>query len=147
MRIKNTSSEWFNRGITEKFSLRDKLVKKFKSSHLKIDWEIYKEARTDIQRMMKQKKYFENKTGKKYSKTKRTLTNGKVAIITKQKSSTTYLFIVHSMQLFEWISYQSFACNTVFLIHTDKTAFIFHIIKAIPIVLALLPGYCPLKYN
>ena len=40
-RIKTTSSEWFDREVAEKLSIRDKF-KKFKSSRLKIDWEIYK---------------------------------------------------------------------------------------------------------
>ena len=42
MRIKNTSTEWFDREIAEKLSIRDKLFKKFKSSRLNIDWEIYR---------------------------------------------------------------------------------------------------------
>ena len=41
-RIKNTSNEWFDRKIAEILSIRDKLFKKFKSSCLNIDWEIYK---------------------------------------------------------------------------------------------------------
>ena len=48
VRIKNGSSKWSDREIVEKLSLRDKLFKKFKSSHLSIDWEIYKEARNDV---------------------------------------------------------------------------------------------------
>ena len=36
VRVKNTSSEWFDREIAEKQSLRDKLFKKFKSSRLYI---------------------------------------------------------------------------------------------------------------
>ena len=54
--IKNTSNEWFDREIAEKLSIRDKLFKKFKSSRLNIDWEIYKEARNEVQRTIKQKK-------------------------------------------------------------------------------------------
>ena len=56
VRIKNTSSEWFDREIAEKLSLRDKLFQKFKSSRLNIDWEIYKEARNGVQRLVKYKK-------------------------------------------------------------------------------------------
>ena len=55
-RIKNTSNEWFDREIAEKLSIRDKLFQKFKSSRLDIDWEIYKEARNDVQRSIKEKK-------------------------------------------------------------------------------------------
>ena len=41
-RIKNASNKWFDSGIAEKLSIRDKLFKKFKSSRLNINWEIYK---------------------------------------------------------------------------------------------------------
>ena len=41
-RIKNTSNEWFDREIAEKLSKKDKIFKKFKSSRLNIDWEIYR---------------------------------------------------------------------------------------------------------
>ena len=56
VRIKNTSNEWFDWEIAEKFSIRDKLFEKFKSSRLNIHWEIYKEARNEVQRTIKQKK-------------------------------------------------------------------------------------------
>ena len=42
MRIKNTSTEWFDGEIAEKLSIRDKLFKKLKSSRLNIHWEIYR---------------------------------------------------------------------------------------------------------
>ena len=42
VRIKNTSNEWFDREIAEKLSKKDKIFKKFKSSRLNIDWEIYR---------------------------------------------------------------------------------------------------------
>ena len=63
VRIKNRSSENFDREIAEKLSLRNKLFKKFKSSRLNIAWEIYKEARNDVQRLVKykKKKHFEEK--------------------------------------------------------------------------------------
>ena len=63
-KIKNTSNEWFDREIAEKLSIRDKLFKKkFKSSHLSIDWEIYKGAKNDVQGTIKQmkKQYLEQK--------------------------------------------------------------------------------------
>ena len=52
VKIKNTSSEWFHKEIAEKLSLRDKLFKKFKADRLNIDWEIYKEARNGVQRLI-----------------------------------------------------------------------------------------------
>ena len=53
-------------------SIRDKLFKKFKSSRLNIDWEIYKEARNDVQRTIKQKKKrcFEEKLSENIAKPK-----------------------------------------------------------------------------
>ena len=45
-RIKNTSSEWFDRENAEKLGTRDKLFKKFKSSRLNIDCEIYNRQET-----------------------------------------------------------------------------------------------------
>ena len=70
--IKNTSNEWFDREIAEKLSIRDKLFKKFKSSRLNIDWEIYKEARNEVQRTIKQKKkqYLEVKLSENIAKPK-----------------------------------------------------------------------------
>ena len=53
VRIINASNKWFDREIAEKLSIRDKLFKRFKSSRLEIDWEIYKEARNDVQRTIK----------------------------------------------------------------------------------------------
>ena len=72
VRKKNASSEWFDREIAEKLSLRDKLFKKFKSSRLNIDWEIYKETRNDVQRLIKykKKKYFEEKLAENIVKPK-----------------------------------------------------------------------------
>ena len=71
-RIKNPSNEWFDRRIAEKLSTRENLFKKFKSSCLNIYWEIYKEARNDFQRTIKQKKkqYFEEKLSENVAKPK-----------------------------------------------------------------------------
>ena len=90
VRKKNASSEWFDREIAEKLSLRDKLFKKFKSSRLNIGWEIYKEARNDVQRLIKykKKKYFDKKADRKYSKIKKALADVKITRITKQKDFT-----------------------------------------------------------
>ena len=72
VRIKNTSNEWFDREIAEKLSIRVKLFKKFKSNHLNTYLEIYKEARNDVQRTIKQKKkqYFEDKLSENIAKLK-----------------------------------------------------------------------------
>ena len=62
----------FDKEIAEKLSLRDKLFKKFKSSHLNIDWQIYKKARNEVQRTIKQKKiqYLEEKLSEDIAKQK-----------------------------------------------------------------------------
>ena len=71
-RIKDTSNEWFDREIAEKLSIREKLLKKLNPSRLSIDWEIYKEARNDVQKTIKQKKktYFEEKLSEIIAKPK-----------------------------------------------------------------------------
>ena len=71
-RIKDTSNEWFDREIAEKLSIREKLLKKLNPSCLNIDWEIYKEARNDVQKTIKQKKktYFEEKLSENIAKPK-----------------------------------------------------------------------------
>ena len=63
VRIKNNASEWFNGEIAEKIHTRDKLCKKFKSTKLDVDEEIYKEARNRVQNLIRKKKkaYFEEK--------------------------------------------------------------------------------------
>ena len=43
VRIRNASNQWFDRDVIETLSIRDKLFE-FSSSHLNIDWEIYKQA-------------------------------------------------------------------------------------------------------
>ena len=71
-RIKDTSNEWFDREIAEKLSIREKLLKKLNPSRLSIDWEIYKEARNDVQKTIKQKRktYFEEKLSENIAKPK-----------------------------------------------------------------------------
>ena len=54
-KIRNTSNESLDREIAEKLSIRGKLFKKFKSSRLNIDWEIYKEERKEVQRTITQR--------------------------------------------------------------------------------------------
>ena len=55
VRIKNTSSEWCDKEIAKKLNIIDKLFKNVKTSCLNIDWKIYKEARNNVQRTIKQK--------------------------------------------------------------------------------------------
>ena len=69
-RIKNISNEQFDRDIAEKVSIREQLFKKIKPSRLNIDWEIYKKARNEVQKTIKQKKkqYLEEKLSENIAK-------------------------------------------------------------------------------
>ena len=63
VRIKNNASEWFDGEIAEKIHTKDKLYKKFKSSELHVDEEIYKEVCNTVRNLIRKKKkaYFEEK--------------------------------------------------------------------------------------
>ena len=50
--IKQNSQEWFDGEVAEKINVRDKLFKKFKKSKLRIDKEIYKIARYELQKLI-----------------------------------------------------------------------------------------------
>ena len=54
--MKNQSIEWFDSEVAEKISNRDKLFKKLKKSKLYIDELIYKEAKSRVQSLIKEKK-------------------------------------------------------------------------------------------
>ena len=62
-RIKGKSQNWFDAEIMEKISDRDKLFKAFKKSRLHVDKDNYKEARNEVQKLIRTKKkaYFESK--------------------------------------------------------------------------------------
>ena len=62
-RIKGKSQNWFDAEIMEKISDRDKLFKTFKKSRLHVDKDNYKEARNEVQKLIRTKKkaYFESK--------------------------------------------------------------------------------------
>ena len=55
-RVKCNSQEWFDGEIAEQITIRDKLFKKFKTSKLQIDRELYNEARNKVQSLIKKKK-------------------------------------------------------------------------------------------
>ena len=71
-RIKGTSQNWFDAEIMEKISDRDKLFKKFKKSRLHVDKDNYKEARNEVQKLIRTKKkaYFESKLTENIGKPK-----------------------------------------------------------------------------
>ena len=62
-KIKNNQNERFDEEIAQKIHTRDKLYKKFKSTNLLVDEEIYKRVRNTVQNLIRKKKnaYFEEK--------------------------------------------------------------------------------------
>ena len=56
IRMKNYSHDWFNGEILDKIILRDKRLKKFKTCRLNIDEQMYKEAKINVQKLIKHKK-------------------------------------------------------------------------------------------
>ena len=63
IRIKNYSHDWFDGEILDKIILRDKRLKKFKESRLNIDEQLYKEAKTNVQKLIKIKERALNSLG------------------------------------------------------------------------------------
>ena len=70
--IKFTLQNWFDAKIMEKINERDKLLKKFKKSHLHVDKDSYKEAKNEVQKLIRIKKkiYFESKLTENIGKPK-----------------------------------------------------------------------------
>ena len=56
IRIKNCFRDCFHGEILDKIILRDKYLKKFKASRLNIDEQLYKEAKINVQKLIKNKK-------------------------------------------------------------------------------------------
>ena len=56
IRIKNYSNDWFDGEILDEIILRDKRLKKFKASRLNIDGQLYREAKINVQKLIKIKK-------------------------------------------------------------------------------------------
>ena len=63
VRVKNNTSEWFDGEIADKIHSCDKLYRRIKLTKLHVDEEIYKEARSVVQNLIRKKKkaYFEEK--------------------------------------------------------------------------------------
>ena len=55
-RVKGNSQEWFDGEVLESIALRDKHFKKFKSSKLNVDKEIYNKKHNKSYRLILQKK-------------------------------------------------------------------------------------------
>ena len=62
-RVKNNSQEWFDGEVAEKIAIRERNLKKFKTSQLHIDKEIYLKSKNEVTNLIKVKKhdFFENK--------------------------------------------------------------------------------------
>ena len=56
MKIKNYSHDWFDGDILDKIILRNKRLKKFKTFRLNIDEQLQKEAKINVQKLIKSKK-------------------------------------------------------------------------------------------
>ena len=56
LRVKNNTQEWFDSEVAEAIDLRDKRLKHFKSTKLHVDEELYKEAKYQAQKLIKEKK-------------------------------------------------------------------------------------------
>ena len=68
IRIKNYSQDWFDNETLDKIILRDKRFKKFKASRPNVAEELYKEAKINVQKLikMKKKRLLPRKTKGKY---------------------------------------------------------------------------------
>ena len=55
-KFKCNSQDWFDGEVAEKIAIRDKLFKKFKKSRLQIDKDLYRDARNDVENLLKSKK-------------------------------------------------------------------------------------------
>ena len=63
VRVKSNTTEWFDGEIVDKIYTREKLYKRFKLIKLRVDEEIYREARNVVQNLIRKKKkaYLEEK--------------------------------------------------------------------------------------
>ena len=71
-KMKNNSQEWYDGEVAEKIAIRDKLFKKIKKSKLNVDKDLFKEARNNVESLIKNKKntFFENKLKENIGKPK-----------------------------------------------------------------------------
>ena len=71
-KVKNNSQDWFDGEVAEKIAIRDKLFKKFKKSKLHVDKDLFREARNNVENIIKSKKktYFEDKLKENIAKPK-----------------------------------------------------------------------------
>ena len=56
LRVKNNTQDWFDSEVAESINLRDKPLKRFKLTKLHIDEDLYKEAKYQAQKLIKEKK-------------------------------------------------------------------------------------------
>ena len=71
-KIKTNSQDWFDMEIREKIKTRVSLYRKFKKSKNRVDEDIYKSAKRDVEKLVKQKKreFYQNKLEQNIGKPK-----------------------------------------------------------------------------
>ena len=82
--------------------MRHGIFNKFKSNQLNIDLDIYKEARNQVQRLIKNKKKIFLRKTNKYNKTKTTLENAKISRTTEQKNSPTNIRVENGYSIIKF---------------------------------------------
>jgi len=72
VRVKNNTQDWFDKDVAEAIKCREKLLKKFKTTKLNIDEDLYKEAKYYVQKLIKDKKcqFYKNKLKENVGKPK-----------------------------------------------------------------------------
>ena len=92
-----------------KLSLWDKLFKKFKSSCFNIDWKIYKEARNDVQRLIKykKKKYCEENLAENIAKPKKVWQALKSLGLPNKKTSQSNIYLEPVRRRYGFEGYKS----------------------------------------
>ena len=70
--VKSYSHDWFDGEILDKVILRDKGLKKFKDPRLNIDEQLYKEAKTNVYKLIKNQKrdFYQEKLRENFGKPK-----------------------------------------------------------------------------
>ena len=56
LRVKNNTQDWFDSEVAEAINLRDKCLQKFKLTKLHVDEELYKDAKNNALKLIKEKK-------------------------------------------------------------------------------------------
>ena len=95
LRVKNNTQDWFDNEVTEAIHFREKRFKKFKKSNLHIDYDLYIEAKYNVQKLIKQKKrkFYKNKLTENIGKPKGLWKTLKGLGLPSNKGSITNIFL------------------------------------------------------